>query len=116
MHCFIDIRGNDYPVAHPEYGVHMQELFFYTSRYYGYTERFLRELSGDQGFTMNGYQARNLAAEQRRAMAGILSQRPAPRSVSDLLDLVRHVAAGAETVPEYLRHYETLGVCGVRPR
>ena len=40
------IDGHYYEKFHPGWGGFVEELFFYTSRYYGVTEAFLRNLTG----------------------------------------------------------------------
>lgn len=59
------VAGRYYPSFHPGWGDFGEELFFYTSRYYGVTEAFLRGLTGREDFSMSGYKATNLGDAQR---------------------------------------------------
>ena len=70
------IDGHHYSDFHPNWGSFIEELFFYTSRYYVVTEAFLRCLVDRRDFNMSGYKAKNLSALQRPALASILVYPP----------------------------------------
>lgn len=96
---FIDIDGVYYPPPHADFSEHAQELFFYTSRYYVYTEKFLRRLTGRESFHMAGYQAEHLSPIQRSVMAIVLASPANTRAGQALTDIVEHVRAGSRTAP-----------------
>jgi len=84
-----------------------EELFHYTSRYYAYTEAFLRNLADDRVFRMAGYQAEQLPSPERRLMAAILSVVPGQQAGRDVIQLVNRVRAGESTdEPELLLRYQ----------
>lgn len=71
-----NIEGHYYPVFHCGWGSCAEELFHHTSRYYSYTEAFLRNLSELRNFSMSNYQASRLSYDQRKLMAAVLSCEP----------------------------------------
>lgn len=64
------------PVCHQKFGDCAEELLFYTSRYYGYTEKFLARLACQPGFSMVGYEANKLSPQQRKVLTGLLTKSP----------------------------------------
>ncbi|MES9865894.1 MAG: endonuclease [Candidatus Thiodiazotropha sp. LLP2] len=96
------VDGLYYPDCHPGWGGCAEELFHYTSRYFTYTEAFLRNLTDQRQFSMAGYQATRLSTEQRRLMAAILANRPDCRSARDITQIVRAVINGEELVSKAL--------------
>ena len=93
---FVD--GSFYPEFHPGWGGCAEELFHYTSRYFTYTEAFLRNLADQRQFSMSGYQATDLTTGQRRLLAAILADAPNCRSARDITQIIRGVING-ETEP-----------------
>lgn len=91
-----------YPVVDPHWGGFAEELIHYTSRYYGYTEAFLRDLAQRRDFRMAGYQAEHLTGPQQLLMTAILSDRPVPASGQDVILLVERVRAGDRRMDEAL--------------
>lgn len=57
---------------HASWGNHAEELIFRTSRYYAYTEDFLRRTSGVNDFSFGDYRAQSVTPEQRATMARLL--------------------------------------------
>jgi hypothetical protein len=78
----------------PRWGGCAEELLHYTSRYYGHTEVFLRQLTRRYDFRMAGYQAAHLTEPQQSLMTAILAERPSPASGQDVIRLVERVRAG----------------------
>lgn len=76
-------RGCRRPIAkrgiHPSWGNHAEELVYRTSRYYAYTEDFLRRISGVNRFSFGDFRAQFLDADQRAVMTHLL-RRPAGRT------------------------------------
>ncbi|OOY72501.1 endonuclease [Solemya velum gill symbiont] len=70
------IDGHYYEIFHPGWGGFVEELFFYTSRYYGVTEAFLRNLTGIPDFSMSAYKAKCLSELQKSVLATILTKAP----------------------------------------
>jgi hypothetical protein len=105
---FVD--GLFYPEYHPGWGGCAEELFHYTSRYFAYTEAFLRNLADQRQFNMSGYQAANLNNDQRRLMAAILAEQPGRRSARDITQIVRGVIHGESPIYEELttRYHDCL--------
>jgi len=101
-----NIEGHYYPEFHFGWGSCAEELFHYTSRYYPYTEAFLRNLADMREFRMSGYQANQLSTDQRKLMAAILSYRPDMHSARDIIDLVSTTLRGEGGVrPEHITRY-----------
>lgn len=75
-----------------------EELIHHTSRYYAYTESFLRNVSGIKKFQMAGYHAENLSPGQRRLMTAILCSRPSVESGRDIIRIINHVCTGKNRV------------------
>lgn len=99
------LDGTAYPVPHPDYADCAEELFHYTSRYYGYTEQRLRTLARRPVFTMAGYNASRLSAAQRRVLAGLMAE-PASRRLSRaIIDIVEANRRGSVFVDEALLHH-----------
>jgi len=71
-----NVDGHFYPPFHRGWGGFAEELFHYTSRYFGATEAFLRHLAEDGSSVMSGYKAADLSNEQRDLMAAVLSCGP----------------------------------------
>ena len=92
------VNGEVYPAPHPDYGHHAEELFHYTSRYYGYTEAFLRAKSGQAEFCMAEYHAHHLSPRQRRVLAGLLAAPAGKTVVHEIAQLVTTVCRGSESV------------------
>jgi hypothetical protein len=97
---------------HRQWGGCADELLHYTSRYYPYTEAFLRNLVARRDFRMAGYQAQRLSEPQRTLMLAILILPPALDSGSDVVALVERVRDGDGGVDELLwsRHQERLAL------
>lgn len=94
-----NVEGHYYLDFHPGWGSCVEELFHYTSRYYLYTEAFLRNLSENRDFSMSGYKADILSDDQRELMAAVLCYEPVRHTgrvitsiVSSALQGVPHVA------------------------
>jgi len=85
------IEGHYYEKFHPGWGSFSEELFFYTSRYYGVTEAFLRSLSELPDFSMNGYKARRLSDLQKPVMATILATEPDRETSLAVITLIEKV-------------------------
>ncbi len=101
-----NVEGNFYPVFHRGWGGCAEELFHYTSRYYAYTEVFLRNLSEDRTFSMARYNANRLSEDQRLLMAAVLSCRPNKRTASTIIEIVATVSLGKSFVNQHqLDHY-----------
>jgi len=96
------IKGHYFPGFHPGWGGFSEELFHYTSRYYGVTEAFLRGLAERPGFSMSGYKAASLSDQQRIAMAAILSRAPARETGLGVVTLAEAVIRGVSDVAEEL--------------
>lgn len=82
--------------AHPHrrWGGCADELAYYTSRYYPYTQAMLRVLARQPMFCMAGYQAERLAPDQRALMLGMLSLPPDRPVAGDIIRLVDAARAG----------------------
>lgn len=101
-----NIEGNFHPDFHQGWGGCAEELFHHTSRYYTYTEVFLRNLSGDRSFSMNKYKADHLSREQRLLMAAVLSCRPNKRNATTIIEIVNTVSLGKSFVNQHqIDHY-----------
>jgi hypothetical protein len=98
----IKIDGNYYPRPNRRWGGCAEELFHHTSRYYHYTEAFLRNLSGNRDFLLEGYHAEQLSEPQRRLMAAILSMSPGQDTGEAAIRVVVLVRGGREDVDEDL--------------
>lgn len=93
------VCGEGYPSIHAAFKPYAEELFFHTSRYYVYTERFLRELVHCKHFSMAGYSASRMSSAQRRVMRGLLSQSPEPEIGQAIIQIIQLVLRGEEHVP-----------------
>jgi len=89
-----NIAGHYYPEFHCGWGGCAEELFHYTSRYYTYTEAFLRNLAYRRDFSMIGYRASCLSEEQRALMAAVLTCRPEQRSAKTVIEIIAAVRNG----------------------
>ncbi|MCB1772164.1 MAG: endonuclease [Gammaproteobacteria bacterium] len=98
-----NIDGRLYPPPHPDWGGFVEELFHYTSRYYGTTEAFLRGLSADDAFTMRGYRAENLGEAQRELLANVLAHAPGGDTAGAIAGIIGAVIAGSDQVDEAAR-------------
>lgn len=108
----IKIGDHFYPRPNRRWGSCAEELLYHTSRYYHYTEAFLRNLSEDRQFVLGGYRAEDLNDIQRRMMAAILSLPPGPETAEACMRVVEAVCCGREDVDEDLieRYRELLHV------
>jgi hypothetical protein len=94
------------PRAHHRWGGCAEELLHYTSRYYAYTEAFLRNLVRRRDFHMAGYQAERLSGLQRSLMLAILISPPERASGIDAMALVERVLDGEHGAdPMHLARY-----------
>lgn len=101
-----NVEGSFYPVFHRGWGGCAEELFHYTSRYYAYTEAFLRNLSANRAFRMAKYKAARLSDDQRLLMAAVLSCRPNKRNAATIIEIVTTVSLGKSFVNQHqLDHY-----------
>jgi hypothetical protein len=101
-----NIEGKFHPDFHHGWGGCAEELFHYTSRYYAYTEAFLRNLSGDRSFSMAKYKASKMSQEQRLLMAAVLSCRPNKRNAATIVEIVNTASLGKSFVNQHqLDHY-----------
>lgn len=94
----LKLEGHYYPKMHQGWGGCAEELFHYTSRYYGYTEAFLRNLSGRRDFSMSGYRAQKLSSVQRHLLAAILSHEPGIETARDIIRLAKDVENGIHSI------------------
>jgi hypothetical protein len=99
------IDGHHYSDFHPNWGNFIEELFFYTSRYYGVTEAFLRCLIDCRDFSMSGYKAKNLSALQRPALASILTYPPNRETGLAVASIVEKVIKREVDVDETILKY-----------
>jgi len=95
-------EGHYYGIFHSSWGGFIEELFFYTSRYYSVTEGFLRVLTGVRDFSMSGYKAKNLSEIQRPVMASILSHAPTTRTGNAVISIVQKVIQHEMEIDENL--------------
>lgn len=96
------IDGHYYPSFDRGWGGFSEELFHYTSRYYGVTEAFLRGLTERPEFTMSGYKAPRLSERQRPVMASILTYPPSPDTGLAVISIVEMVLKREGGVDEAL--------------
>jgi hypothetical protein len=96
------IEGHYYPSFHTAWGGFSEELFHYTSRYYGVTEAFLRGLTESPQFIMSGYQAAKLSDLQRPVMASVLTYAPTQDSGLAVISIVERVLDRDTGVDELL--------------
>lgn len=96
------IEGHYYEKFHSGWGSFSEELFFYTSRYYGVTEAFLRGLSGLHDFSMNGYKAKSLSELQKPVMATILTTAPDQETSLAVVTLIEKVIKREVDVDKHL--------------
>jgi len=95
-----NVDGSYVPEFHFGWGGCAEELFHHTSRYYAYTEVFLRNLADQRQLSLADYQASRLSEAQRRLMAAILSCAPDRTTARDLTTIVRAVNNGDSSVSE----------------
>ncbi|MGD2119058.1 MAG: hypothetical protein PVG66_11910 [Chromatiales bacterium] len=93
-----NINGHHYPKFDRGWGGCAEELFHYTSRYYRYTEAFLRNLSGNCDLSMSGFQARLLSPAQRELMAAVLSTEPCKCAAVTINSIITMVQQGKKTI------------------
>jgi len=107
MHDPTDPTGDSYyPQLHRHWGVCAEELLHHTSRYYCYTEAFLRNLSGRRSFEMAGYRPKLLSEEQRKLMGAILTGLPDRASGSAIVRVVEAARRGDGQVdPDLTEQY-----------
>jgi hypothetical protein len=100
-----NLCGYHYPLPHEGYAKYAAELLFHTSRYCWITERFLRRLSGDWGFTLTGYNPTRLSEEQRVVLTRLLAEEPSRESALGIIDIVTRVLEGSGDVdvPQKIR-------------
>ncbi len=96
------IAGHYYEGFHPAWGGFSEELFHYTSRYYGVTEAFLKVLAERPVFSMSGYKAQRLSDPQRESMATILGYPPERESGTAVISIVERVICGEPDVEDGL--------------
>lgn len=97
-----------HPALHKGWGGCAEELVHHTSRYYSYTEAFLRNLAHRRKFSMAGYRADQLSDPQRQLMAAILSLPPGRPAARDIIRIVEVVQAGGNDVEErMMARYES---------
>ena len=101
----VTVCGKQYPGCHPGFLPYLEELFFHTSRYYGYAERFIRQLSGQHSFSMYGFSASGMSEEQRRVMAGLLSHPPSKRVAEGVIGLVEAVNSCEHNISRFTRQF-----------
>lgn len=89
-----------HPALHKGWGGCAEELVHHTSRYYSYTEAFLRNLAQWRDFRMAGYGADRLSDVQRQLMAAILSLPPERQTAREIIRIVEAVRAGQAHVDE----------------
>jgi len=92
--CVRNIEGHYYPVFHCGWSSCAEELFHHTSRYYSYTEAFLRNLSAIRNFSMLNYQAERLSYDQRKLLAAVLSCEPNLGCGRTITEIVTSVSLG----------------------
>lgn len=100
MNAKNSVEGHLYADFHSGWGGLSEELFYYTSRYYAVTEAFLRCLSENRAFKLQGYKASRLSPQQRAVMASILGQEPSAETANALIAIVGSVQAGSADVDE----------------
>ena len=107
-----NVEGHYYPEFHCGWGGCAEELFHYTSRYYIYTEAFLRNLSENRQFSMTDYRASDLNQAHRTLMAAVLSCPPAQQTGESIVDIVSAVCRDVEKPDPglYERYQEQLNV------
>ena len=91
-----------HPPFHWGWGGFAEELFYYTSRYYFATEVFLRNIAGDETFSMAGYKAEHLSTRQRELMAAVLSHEPGRRTAITVISIVSAVESRIHDVEQEL--------------
>lgn len=95
-----NVDGSYVPEFHFGWGGCAEELFHHTSRYYAYTEAFLRNLADQRQLSLADYQASRLSEAQRRLMAAVLSCAPGRTTARDLTTIIRAVNNGESSVSE----------------
>ncbi len=88
----MNLCGYRLPRLNPEWEPCMHELLFHTSRYAGAAEHWLGEISGQAGFTLDGYRAQCLSPAQRRFAAALMSYPLTPDTARSLCWFVRQAA------------------------
>lgn len=101
-----NLCGYHYPLPNEGYAKYAAELLFHTSRYCWITERFLRRLSGDWGFSLTGYHPTRLSEKQRVVLTRFLAEAPSRESALGIIDIVTNVKEGSDDVdvPQQIRH------------
>ena len=97
-----NVEGQYFPTFHCGWGGCAEELFHYTSRYYVYTEAFLRNLTDNRSFCMSSYHAAHLSRAQRILLAAVLSCRPNKESAEAVIEIVTSVCLGKSFVSQSL--------------
>jgi len=87
---------------HWGWGGFAEELFYYTSRYYFATEAFLRNIAEDKEFSMAGYKANYLSAQQRDLMAAVLSCQPDQPAAVTVISVVSAVSRNSPDIDQEL--------------
>ncbi|HEB97850.1 MAG TPA: endonuclease [Sedimenticola thiotaurini] len=108
----IRIGDHYYPRPDRGWGSCAEELLHHSSRYYHYTEAFLRNLAGDRRFVLGGYRAEDLSEAQRGVLAAVLSLPPGAETAAACIRIVEAVCAGRDDVDADLaeRYRERLHV------
>lgn len=96
------VAGHYYPGFDSRWGGFSEELFHYTSRYYGVTEAFLRGLAERPAFSMAGYKAARLSEVQRATLATILGFPPDRETGQGVVLIVEAVIDGVPHVHDEL--------------
>lgn len=91
------------PRPHRGWGGCADELLHYTSRYYPYTEAFLRNLANRRDFVMVGYQAERLTDAQRLLMLAMLTQPPGRVVAGEVTQFIDQMCDGVRDVDPILR-------------
>ena len=106
-----------HPALHDGWGGCADELVHYTSRYYSYTQAFLRNLADHREFNMAGYRADRLSDAQRQMMAAILSMPPERQAARDIIRIVELVLEGSSDIdePMTVRYAPCLAVVARHP-
>jgi len=101
-----------YPRPHTDYAYCAEELLCHTSRYYSYIEQYLADLAQQPGFSLAGYDCRNLSRNQKKVLSGLMTEAPGQKSAAHIIQIVSDVVAGHRGVDaELLQKYEQRYFC-----
>jgi len=96
-----------YPRPHIDYAHCAEELLFHTSRYFSYTEQYLMELAQQPEVSLAGYDCRNLSMNQKKVLAGLMTETPGRKTASYIIQVIVDVISGYRGVDaELLEKYE----------